>query len=298
MAPEAKRRAVETYPALIFAIVLLTSPVWLNVGMYLLSRYERNLSRPFVPARKNFSIGGGAGGDPRVLQYTSSLPDASQASRYLARMSADLRDAGFEFGEVVASVKPLIQWLGAVWWTPGRDVVALTGSGTVAKLGTSQTWLISRLRDGRYLVTTDFPESDLSGVSVISRMLNVRMPTLLRRHRKRMARRAAELVIFDDERAYDAVDAFFRARLDHLLSRGLARYAGGGDDEQNRAWWVYTPVGAILMCGVLWKMSMVALFQFWRYFNPRWVWRRALAPIGTDRLVAVAVAPVAEPTTP
>jgi hypothetical protein len=276
--------AAMPHPGLVvIGIVVLASPVWIVVGMFLLSLYERNLSRPFVPARKKLSADDALGS--RVLEYGANLPDASQASRYLVRMCADLRDEKFEFGDMVASVKPLIQWLGAVWWSPQRDIAALTGSGTIAKIGTSQTWLITRLRDGRFLVTTDFPESELSGLSVISRMLNVRLRTLLRRHRRRMARRAADVVAFDEPSAYEAVDAYFTRRLARLIARRRARYL----DDETRTHWVYTWFGALLMCGEVWKLAILALLQFWRYFNPRWIWRRALNPIGTD-LLAGAVA--------
>jgi hypothetical protein len=269
------------HPVVIVALVLLLTPVWLMLGMFVLSLYERNLSRPFVPARKKFSQDGAAGS--RLLEYGANLPDASQASPYLARMSGDLRESRFEFGEVVASVKPLVQWLGAVWWTPSRDIVVLTGSGSIARWGTSQTLLITRMRDGRYLVTTDFLDSDLSGVSVLSRMLNVRMPTLLRRHRRRMARRAAKLTMFTEPTAYDAVDAFFARRLERLIARRRARFVAG---DENRTFWVYTPLGAVLMCCVVWQLALVALMQFWRYYNPRWLWRRALRPMGTDLMAA------------
>lgn len=281
----AETRAAMPHPGLIvISLFILTSPLWLVVGMFLLSLYERNLSRPFVPARKKLSAADD-GAMSRVLEYGANLPDASQASRYLVRMCADLRDEKFEFGEMVASVKPLIQWLGAVWWSPQRDILALTGSGTIAKIGTSQTWLITRLRDGRFLVTTDFPESELSGLSVLSRMLNVRLRTLLRRHRRRMARRAAAVVAFDEASAYDAVAAYFTRRLERLIARRRARYV----DDEMRTHWVYTRFGALLMCGEVWKLALLALMQFWRYFNPRWIRRRALTPMGTD-LLARAVA--------
>ena len=271
------------HPGLVvIGMFILASPAWIVVGMFLLSIYERNLSRPFILARTKLSSDAACGS--RVLEYGANLPDASQASPYLVRMCADLREAGFEFGEMVVSVKPLIQWLGAVWWTPQRDVLALSGSGTIATIGTSQTWLITRLRDGRFLITTDFPESELSGLSVISRMLNARMAALLRRHRRRMARRAAAVVAFDEPSAYEAVAAYFGRRLERLIARRRARYV----DDQTRTHWVYTPFGALLMCGEVWKLAVLALMQFWRYFNPRWITRRALRPVGTDLLAAAA----------
>jgi hypothetical protein len=173
----------------------------------------------------------------------------------------------------------LVQWLGAVCWTPQRDILVLTGSGSVARLGIAQTLLISPLRDGRYLVTADTLETDLSGISVIARLLNARFSTLLRCHRRRMARRSVQLLPFAHPSAYAAIDEVCARRLDRLVTRHRAHYL-----DETHGTWSYTLRGAALLSIMIFSLSFVALAQIWRYLNPRWTLRRTLRPLGTDLL--------------
>lgn len=258
----------------------LTSPLFwvalIPIGfltlLFCVALFERRLVRPYIRLD-----------DPAAILATAQpdqLPDPSQASPYVASMSRELADAGFEFGGFVTHAKlPRIRILAAVWWTPQRDVLALTGSGTVMNMAAYQTWLITPLSDGRFLITTDHnDEGDPSGLYVISRMLNMPIPVLLEKHRKRMEKFASLIEPFIEPTAMDALMMMYMQRVESMVERGIARW---GDDDH--AAWHYSVKGALLVCVGFVGQLTDALRQIWRA-NREPIASTHLMPIGTNLL--------------
>ena len=235
-------------------------PAGFLILLFVVSVMERRLVRPFVPARRRDVRAGTRAGAPLPLNYGDDTPDPSQVSPYVALMSGRLAAAGFEFGGIFAHAKPRIRVLAALWWSSQRDVLALTGSGTVWNIPSHQSWLFTPLRDGRLLVTTDNnDEGDLSGLYVMRRVLNVPMDEMLAAHRRRLARVAGETAVFSEASPADALAAISDRRLERLIARHLARYA-----DEGQTVWHYTGWGGFLGCLDFFRQFFGALPQFWR----------------------------------
>src|SRR5438874_3896512 len=99
--------------------------------LFIVALKERRLVRPYVDLQ---------------TRTIADAPEGSQASPYVAGMSRELAAVGFEFGGMCAHAKlPRIRIVAAVWWSPARNVLALSGSGTVMGMPAYQTWLITPL---------------------------------------------------------------------------------------------------------------------------------------------------------
>src|SRR6266513_2039212 len=83
-------------------------PIGFLTLLFVVALKERRLVRPYVDL---------------ASERHAEFPDASQASAYVAMMSADLAAAGFEFGGCAAHAKvPRIRIVAAVWWSPSRNI--------------------------------------------------------------------------------------------------------------------------------------------------------------------------------
>jgi hypothetical protein len=248
--------------------------------LFTVALIERRHTRPFVPARR---AGGKPPGGARkpTLDYSDDTPDPSQISPYVAVMARDLAAAGFESGGLIAQVRKRIRILGAVYWSPQRDILVAIGSGTVLNMPAYQTRLLTRLRDGRLLVTTDNnDEGDPSGIYRFKRVLNAEMHRLLEVHRERMARQAKEIVPFSEPTAQDALAGVYQRRASKMVERGIATWIDAGGTM-----WRYTPLGALLVCRDFFRQLGGGLMQFWRVKSQP-VADTNLMPMGTA-LVAV-----------
>jgi hypothetical protein len=130
------------------------------------------------------------------------------------------------------------------WLSPDRLVLAVVGTGALAGIPLTGTWLYTRLRDGHGLVTLDELkgwDSDLSGLTLQEVVTNADFAELLARHRQRLADadQPAEPYSADDPLADHR--AFRSFRTDRLEERGLVRYR---DAERNA--WKYTFKGAFV----------------------------------------------------
>ena len=226
---------------------------------------ERRLVRPYVDL---------------AVERPAEMPEASQASAYVAMMSGDLAAAGFEFGGCVAHAKvPRIRIVAAVWWSPARNILALSGSGTVMNVRAYQTWLISPLADGRWLVTTDNnDEGDPPRLYVIKRLLNMPASRLLEEHLMRMGQLGGAVVRFEEKTAIEALMKMYQCRVETMIARGLATYY---DAEQNA--WHYTPRGAVLVVAEFFRQLAGAIKQAARV-NKRPIASTNLMPGGSNLL--------------
>jgi hypothetical protein len=221
---------------------LLALPIGFLALLFAAAVLEKRHARPYVSldARPAPRPGG------RTPNDRADLPDPSQISDYVAVMSRDAEAAGLRFGGMLAHASaPRIRILGSIWMSPPRDLLVLTGSGTVMKMPAYQTWLMTPLADGRVLVTTDNnDEGDLSGLYVTRRVLNAPFPELLATHRAQMQKHGAAVATFAEPTALDALMRVYDRRVERLVGRGLANHV-----YADRAQWRYTALGGLAVCG-------------------------------------------------
>ena len=183
---------------------LLTNPIfWVCLVpvafltlLFVVSLLEHRPTRPYVPVEPKVARSPYAG--PAVLDYSADLPDPSQLPNYVRVMSIGAEAAGFVFGGMVAHVKvPRVRVLATVWFSPSRETLFLSGSGTVLGMPHHQTWLFTPLKDGRILVTTDnFDEGDYSGMYRYKRVLNGTFEELLAAHRAWVERARPQVDVY------------------------------------------------------------------------------------------------------
>ncbi len=187
------------------------------------------------------------------------LPD------YVRQRGEEIMQHGFRNREILAHAKkPMIQILATVWFSPDRIILVLTGSGTVLKIPTQQTWLYTPLEDGRWLVTTDRnDEGDPTGMYRVRRRLNAPFPELLALHEKRMTRDRQQVRSFAEDSASDALLNLYAERAVMLVEQRRARWL----DSEHR-YWRYTWRGALRVCTGFFPQLFGALGQFWRVVRP------------------------------
>lgn len=148
----------------------------------------------------------------------------------------------------------------AFWFDAERQIMIQSGQGRIFKIPIKQTWLYSRLSDGKVLVTTDqFDEGDRSGLYGFNRVLNTDLVELLRVHRRELARSGAQPEPFREQTGADVKWALERERGDSLVRAGSAHWV-----DEVEGIWRYTFRGA---CGVLVsyvKQIGIGIMQFWR----------------------------------
>ena len=115
---------------------VLALPAGFLVLLFAAAVLETRRSRPYFPLENR---PGPRPGD-RMLGYRADLPDPGQISDYVATMSRDVQAAGLAYGGMLAHAKaPRINTLATVWMAPTRDLLVLTGSGTVFTMPAYQT---------------------------------------------------------------------------------------------------------------------------------------------------------------
>lgn len=211
-----------SWPSIV-GLSLAALPVGFLLFLFVVALVEKRLTYPFllVPA-------------DRVIQVPN----------YVQIMSADAAAAGFYWGGTLVHRKyPQIKILGAVWMSPRREIVMLTGSGTVASMASRQTWLYTPLADGRFLVTTDQnDEGDPAGLYLTRRRHNARFPDLLALHYRRVQERYAEVRSFAEAHPFEALTGVYDDRVERLIERGRAKWTDPG-----REYWRHTVSGAVLV---------------------------------------------------
>ncbi|MCK4850947.1 MAG: hypothetical protein KAT11_06340 [Phycisphaerae bacterium] len=180
---------------------------------------------------------------------------------YLSRVDAEAGTLGLVDRSVHKHVKYDIFVL--VWFSPQRDIIIESGQGRIAKMPTAQTWLYSRLDNGRFLITSDrFGDEDLSGLSKTRYVWKGSLSQLLKKHRAMLE--ASELAVqpFTEETAADALEAMRREQTDRSVQLGRVRWL---DDEHSQ--WRYTLTGGLRTAANLFKQLGVALSQIWRFWK-------------------------------
>jgi len=131
------------------------------------------------------------------------------------------------------------------WLSPDRVVLAWVGGGTVASILLNATWLFTRLRDGRCLLTIDDPkagDSDLSGLTDQAVVRNADFEELLAKHRQRVESATEPAEPYSNNDPIGDHRAFLAFRTERLEERGLVRFL-----DAERTSWKYGVVGAIMV---------------------------------------------------
>ncbi|MGD0769209.1 MAG: hypothetical protein ABSB42_13575 [Tepidisphaeraceae bacterium] len=206
-----------------------------------------------------------------MIERRNSLPyvrvpmESVQAlSPYVRRMSDDVNAEGFVFGDYIAHAKPSIKICGTVWLSRDGRTLVVTSSGTVSRLRSKQTFLISPLNDGTYLCTTDnVGESDPSRLLRFKRRWNGLFADLWKLHQKRLSSEPFAVTAFRQSAPFDILTEIYGRRTQAMNEKGLARYA-----DADQAYWRHTFLGALHICGGLFVQLGDAARQFWRMYLP------------------------------
>ncbi len=119
------------------------------------------------------------------------------------------------------------------WLAPDYRTVGMIGWGRLAGMKVRSTMLISRLRDGRWIVTKDEVGGQELARSVERRMLmNADWGELLSLHEARLDNEDVILLTLKKDEAWDICRDLEHARAEDLVERGWARFA----DPAQTAW--------------------------------------------------------------
>lgn len=171
----------------------------------------------------------------------AELPESSS---YEEKMSQAARELGFKpFGPYAHAKGGTYKMYCRIWVSPDRQVLAVVGWGTIARLPSNRTRLLSLLEDGRYLVTSDqFDECDLSGLSVQGILLKADFPALVEKQRQRIAESGLRAVPFTSADPLRDYEVHTARRAEALEERGLAYFL-----DPARTVWRYNVRGALAM---------------------------------------------------
>jgi hypothetical protein len=129
------------------------------------------------------------------------------------------------------------------WLAPDRMVLVLVGGGTLAGIPLQATWLMTRLQDGRCLMTLDEPkgqDSDPTGLTEQKILANADFVELMAAHRERIAEADSVAIPYSEADPLADHRAFRRSRAALQVEQGTAKFL---DPEEN--WWKYTAKGAL-----------------------------------------------------
>ena len=236
------------------AVWLAAIPVGWFTLLFLTAILEKCPTTPYIPAGP--SARGGT-----VLEYDRKLPDPSQLPGYAAIMAAGAQAAGFEYGGIFASANaPTAKILATIWISPARDLVMLSGAGTVLKMPQHQTWMFTPLKDGHVLMTTDNNDAgDHSGIYRAKRLRDASFDELLAAHRSRMEQFRPQVDVFREADAGAALLALYDRRVKRMIERRVAHFR-----DAEGIYWSYTAKGGVLICLNFVLQLAQALPQFWR----------------------------------
>jgi hypothetical protein len=126
------------------------------------------------------------------------------------------------------------------WLAPDRSLILLVGGGKIAAMPADAVWITSPLKDGRYLMTTDFTgEAELSGLISQEVQRDVGLVFLIDRQRHRLKTSPVPPAQFGDDALSDYLQMRKR-QIERMVEQGDARWL---DAEQMS--WKHTLKGAL-----------------------------------------------------
>ncbi|HWE97683.1 MAG TPA: hypothetical protein VG269_27255 [Tepidisphaeraceae bacterium] len=149
---------------------------------------------------------------------------------YMSRMAAVAIELGYVYRADGHHTKyggklPAILFLG-----PDHSTLALICQGTIANLPTRKTILMSQLRSGECIITTDDPGTcELDPLTRRQILIRSSFGELAERHARALDS-GGPFEPFPADAGWECVDRITRARVDRMVAAGAARYADDGRD--------------------------------------------------------------------
>lgn len=149
------------------------------------------------------------------------------ASPYFKAMNDAASQLGYQPGEVVGQARNsrAYRCCLAFWLSPDQKSFVSIGGGKLAVVDYKRTSILSKLENGRILLTTDeCGTEDFSGTRDVELLLNANLPELDALHQRRLAAASAPAVNFATTNLLAQYEALNEMRVKALVDRGLARF--------------------------------------------------------------------------
>ena len=199
-------------PAIIFGLIGLNLTLLIGVCLW-----EKYMVWPYATPDQSNSL-------PADARPSRPIP----LSGYANLANGVARSLGFKsFGVFNDARRGIYQTCFFFWLSPARDVLAVIGNGTIAKIPLQSTVLYSLLNDGTCLVSIDNPQAsqtDLTGLSFEAQNLGASFNRMVEWHRERVSEARTPVQPFSERNPLADLRAFRTMRTDLLESLGLARY--------------------------------------------------------------------------
>jgi hypothetical protein len=218
-------------------VAMFSLPIVLG---FLAGLWEKRLVWPYVkdkdPAKEL---------DPIDPYFAPGIAAPLEITEYAIAVNEEVEDLGFQpLGHFFDGKGKIYKLRYDFWLAPDRLVLVMVGGGTLAGIPLQATWLYTRLRDGRCLVTIDDPkggDSDPTGQTLQHILANADFSELMSCHRQRIDQADALPLQYSEIDPLADHRAFRAARAAVLVDQGWARYL---DPQDN--WYKYTAKGAFL----------------------------------------------------
>jgi len=126
------------------------------------------------------------------------------------------------------------------WLSPDRLTLMLVGGGKIASLPADAVWLTTSLKDGRYLVTTDWAgEAEMSGLIDLETHRDVGLVFLADHHQHRVKRSTVPTLKFAEEPLGQYLEMRKR-QIERMVENGDARWL-----DLMQTSWKHTLKGAL-----------------------------------------------------
>lgn len=165
----------------------------------------------------------------RVCDFAAVPPETlPPASPYFQAMNDAARQLGYQPGEIVGQARNsrTYRCCLAFWLSPDLKSFLCIAGGKLAMVDHKRTQLISKLENGRILVTTDeCGMEDFSGTRDLELLLNANLPELHALHQQRLAAAGSPATAFASINLLGQYEALNELRVKALIDRGFARFA-------------------------------------------------------------------------
>jgi len=172
-----------------------------------------------------------------VRQFESA--QLGELPGYLNAMIASAIANGFRICDSGHHTKHKEKMWGALVLSPDRKILAVIGDGTISGLRSRWTVLMSRLKDGSFFFTCDQAGSaELDPMTKRQILMKADFNEMFTKHSARLAEGIVPLD-FPEKSNWTTMDEVYRARVDRIVTMGLARYV-----DADRQMYCYSPWGS------------------------------------------------------
>jgi hypothetical protein len=181
----------------------------------------------------------------RIRDFVPVPPESlPPASPYFKAMNDAARQLGYQPGEVVGQARNsrAYRCCLAFWLSADQKSLLCIGGGKLAVVDYKRTLVLSKLENGRILVTTDeCGMEDFSGTRDLELLLNAHLPELHALHQRRLLAASSPAAAFAPTNLLGQYEALNEIRVRALIDRGLARFVDAQCDAYR-----FTVKGALL----------------------------------------------------